>query len=230
MDDHAIWTPASDLSCVPHGPGIYAWYGVPNPGKGDYAQVTGLDGEDRGSRVFVEFLQRHTERLRPPELAVTARGGFWAEWSGVLREEGHPRIAAALQEAGADAEGPARLQKSLQDEKTRQVLAEALQVAAPMAASPLYIGVATSLADRLSTHMRWVGKSLQALDTSGEIPESWANQHFGARAVRAGFRPSTLWVGILAIEGDLPPAILRDCAEALEWLLNRWYRPLLGRK
>lgn len=229
LGDQFTWNPASEVDSAPADPGIYAWYGVPNPGRGDYAESLDDDGVDRGVRTFVEFLQRHTDRVRPPNLSVTARGGFWAEWAGSLGEIGHPRIVDAL-EAAVDASGPAKLREALRSEPTREVLAWGVHNAAPLAASPLYIGVAVSLRDRLSTHVAWIQKSLEAFDRTGSVPVEWRRNQFGARAVDAGFRLTTLWVGTMAFGGRVGNDELRDCAEAVEWILNRWYRPLLGER
>lgn len=228
MDFTFSWNSAEDLDDVTSLPGIYSWYGVPHPGRADYAENVDSTGRDEGIGTFVSFLQRHTNRLQRPDLAVEARGGFWAAWEGELREVGHPRLAQAVEAAGDDT-GPAKLSTALATESRRRILAMGLQSAAPVAASPLYIGVAFSLADRLSSHMQWIKKALRAMDVRGEVPEEWVANHFGARAVAHGFLPSTLWVGTLSLEYEgITPDELRESIEALEWLLNRWHRPLLG--
>jgi hypothetical protein len=129
----------------------------------------------------------------------------------------------------------------LRTEPPRSVLAGLLSDAAPLFAAPIYIGVTDNLRRRLNDHM---GRLQIMYDARSREPEGWestvdlpttedGDNIFPVRAVRAGFAPEHLAVWMMdmsEVSSTLGKRVAKQIAETAEFTLNRWYRPLLGRK
>jgi hypothetical protein len=117
-----------------------------------------------------------------------------------------------------------------------------LRTAIPVFSAPLYIGKARDLRSRISTHVQELQRLHEAVSGNPDLLESLREKVFGttpesissnfaARAVASGFAPDHLAVFALDIT-SITNSSLEDAdalASTLEWLLNTWYRPLLGR-
>ncbi len=231
---------------APEEPGLYAWYGLLNAGECDWKMLL-VEGEDRGNDASRNLLQRHTARSSSPPLKLQARGTFSAHWTGELRDASSERLTAVLwgkhmniqQDLGAsdDDKYHQKLQEVLLSEKLREKLFFILQVATPILSAPIYIGVATNLRIRLKQHTDALFKlahaspnELSAEDRKRLIEDG----RFAARAIGMGFSPDNLSVWTLGLDavysGGENTEVLRKVAETAEWLLNRWHKPLLGRR
>lgn len=225
------------IDSAPDATGIYAWYGVPRIGVADWKDLTS------GERRLRDLLRRHTERMMDQPIRLHARSRFGATWDGEMVNTTLRYLAAALsgvpiekknetEDESEDSVRAPKLQDSLKHESTRSVLVSALQACAPIFSTPLYIGVADKLRRRLREHREELYEYDEAV-TSGKWTRDAVRFRgsFAARAVGADFSPDQLVVYAWNLE-PLAPEIsdLRDLAEALEWLLNRWNRPVFGRR
>lgn len=233
----------AEIGNAPTSPGLYAWYGVVVAGAPDWVMDLHM-GQDRGEQNSRRLLKNHTARYRGPDLNITATGGFSTSWSGriqdssnqVLQELLEPTETPAVDE---DDDAPApKLRNTLSSPEARKLLFKALKQSAPVFAAPLYIGVAENLLNRLTQHKR---RLLKLWDICNKEPGKLValqnteyQGEFSVRAIERGFSPESVEVWVLALEhlneDKLSDAQLRTTAEALEWLLNRWHRPPLGRR
>lgn len=232
MPPDLYWFDIPNVDEAPDEPGIYAWYVVPI--AGEYALAEDLaDGQDLAVARFGEFLSSHSRRLRHPDFRIQATGHLWAEWRGEITETGSQRLSHAIDRiAEGTGEAGKHLSRSMRAERTRRVLAQVLIEAAPRLVAPVYIGVATSLRERLATHVRTFRTVKKLLADEKPIPTKHLNT-FGERAASSKFLEDEMRVGVYpvpALDDDLDEALLRQVAEAAEFVLNRWHHPILGRR
>lgn len=150
-----------------------------------------------------------------------------------ITETGSQRLSTAIDRI-AEGTGDAgkHLSTTMRAERTRRVLAQVLVEAAPRLVAPVYIGVATSLRERLTKHVRTFRTVKALIDDSKPIPDRLVNT-FGERAATARFLEDEMRVGVYpvpSLDDDLDDALLRQVAEAAEFVLNRWHHPILGRR
>jgi hypothetical protein len=236
-----------EIRQAPASPGLYAWYGTIVAGPPDWEQD--LQGDkDQGEVNSRQLLRSHTSRYHGPKLEVQATGGFSTVWSGSIEDSSNQKLQEVLdseQRWEDDPDDPdfyhpaPKLQQTLADPASRKLLFQALGVCTPVFASPLYIGIAKNLNARLGQHSRMMFK---LWDVYSRDPAKFElvlqNQkfkgQFAVRAVQRGFSPETVEVWTFPLEtineDHLSREQLRVIAEALEWLLNRWHRPPLGRR
>jgi len=219
---------AGSLDQTPWGAvGLYAWYARPLLGRADWAEDIEFGQVESGGDRLLSVLTDHAERLTPPDLEIKGKSPFGQRWLGSLSTE-----TISLQKSQRDA---------LDAEDHRSVLAELLSSVAPLFAAPIYIGVTDNLRRRLNDHM---GRLQAMYDARSREPEGWeppmvqlmgedADNIFAVRAVKAGFAPEHLVVWVMDLSGvssSLGKRAALQIAESAEFTLNRWYRPLLGRK
>jgi hypothetical protein len=215
---HLTWL---DLDAAAPTPGIYAWYSAPVFGDHD------SENED-GVRLT---LARHSEHYLPPPLSIEARSRFWDAWSGHLshREDERSSEAEALTEV---------IQRCLATDTARAHVLRLLSCARPALQSPLYIGIGINLRDRLLGHKRAYRRLQRESEANRRIlatdPHADEATKFAERVLVAGFRPDELTVWCLDLQRalgiELPKnRATRDLLETVEWFLNRWARPMLGR-
>ena len=233
-------------------PGLYAWYGILAAGPKDWAlQLNG--GEDEGEAASRTLLQKHCSRFDSPPLQLKARGTFSSRWRGDLRDISSQHISSVLNGSAED-EDEDELQWGREDgkkeeargeilagilrsESDRRLLLDTLTFATPILSAPLYIGVATRLRQRLRQHVDSLIKYSEAINRNPSLKEKLLQHkrtNFASRAVGMGFSPDMLSVWTLPLaqisKGEHPEDKLRDIAEVVEWFLNRWNRPLLGKR
>lgn len=229
-----------EIDEVSTGPGLYAWYNLFAPGPPLWKpQLQGK--KDLAPTRLRQALQRHTGRHSTHPLELEARGPFNTRWSGMLANTSDERWQQQLgTEPNDDDELNSELslpflQQALHNPGGREVLVRTLEAATPVFASPLYIGVAANLRTRLRQHKNQLYHS----QNSGGIPTSDNDQPseeltFAKRVAEKGFMLDDLRVYTLRLESftssELSTSLLRSTAEAAEWLLNRWHKPLLGRR
>jgi hypothetical protein len=232
-----------DVDEAPDSPGLYAWYGTLKAGPQDW-EMKLANGNDLGHKACRSLLQKHTTRHASPPLAMEGRGAFTTIWKGDLRDTTAETLANILAQDGATTEDaasgdpyPGQFQEVLASERTREILLKILQIATPILAAPVYIGVATSLRTRLKTHTDLLFKLSKHVDKNPDARhelQKLTNTKFASRAVSMGFTPDSLTAWTLNLTSVYPQKAdqdaLRMVAESAEWLLNRWYRPMLGRR
>lgn len=104
----------------------------------------------------------------------------------------------------------------------------------PFLAAPIYIGVTDSLKERLRSHVSGLRRMQSGL--RGESPPKdfdGDESEFAVRAAKMGFNVENLYVVTLTTadsDDRLDEDQVRSISEAVEWFLNRWHRPLLGKK
>jgi hypothetical protein len=199
------------------------------------------DGEDLGDQASRSLLQRHSTRFASPPLKIDARGAFFTGWRGDIQDSTQDKLRAALagkttaNEQGTGELEPSQLDSVLASPQHREILIGILQLATPILSSPIYIGVAKSLRTRLRQHVDVLFKLANAAPaTAEERDRLLSDSRFASRAVGMGFSADTLSVWTLNLSAAYPGKsntdALRAVAETAEWLLNRWHRPLLGRR
>lgn len=209
----------SEIDQTPTGPGLYAWYAITTIGRRDWEPDVNDKGADKGRENLRRLLAKHTCRFAGAELHITAKSSFEKKWHGKLISD---------ESIGGD------LTKwvppdVLSDPKLRGAFSNALSATTPQLAAPLYIGKAICLNTRLRYHRDKISR-LQRRRSDEQIPNP---KEFAERAVNLGFNDSTLEVytwdlSEFSNEG-FSNAQLESVALAIETLLNRWHRPLLGR-
>lgn len=214
-------------------PGLYAWYATLVFGATDWQQrLDATTGHDLGMAAFGQLLASQTTRLTPPTIRVGAVGHLWARWAGQLDEGGTPEIKKAIAQTHASpSAGPSALRKIIQREDLRAATAEVLSTCAPRVSAPIYIGVATRLRARLRQHVAALREGIDAIAANGGMVPDDLRKSFGGRAAAAGFTEELLSVATVPIASDtLTVDDRRTIAEGAEFLLNRWARPILGRR
>jgi hypothetical protein len=102
--------------------------------------------------------------------------------------------------------------------------------------SPVYIGVAENLRDRLKTHRRDFANATEYLQGNPDdsLKMKSRGKSFGYRAAARGIAMENLvaWVMDLGelVDPDTSVDTLREIAESAEWILHRLYSPILGRR
>jgi hypothetical protein len=238
----------TEASSVPASPGVYAWYATPTIGLFDWKKDINDDGEDLGQVRLREVLARHTDRFAPPPLACSSQVAFRDQWSGYLSATGYESKSQALLGKVVAENDPfpaTAFDKVMSVAASRGILSRLILESSPIFHSPVYVGKSKNLKARISTHVAELNKLHKAIVDDPDLLERLRlrvsapadSTHkkkitFAVRAIAAGFVPDHLEVRILDI-GSFATVDLNTSshmAEALEWLLNTWQRPLLGRE
>ncbi len=231
-NDCVHWFSADSIDGVVHEPGLYAWYAIPVAGVPDWMVDHDENGLDRGAYNYGSFLANYTERLRGPDLSMSLSGPFWAEWEGKALERGYQVLASNIRvlAEGGSARG-AKLRWALQNPLARERLAAVLEAASPRLSAPIYIGVSLDLGGRLAEHMETLEKASAFLSVGDEVPQNLVGT-FGARAAMAGLTVDELRVAVLPVPAmaGMAAGELRNIAEAAEFVLNRWHKPIFGER
>jgi len=235
----------SDLHSAPKGPGIYAWYAKLPAGAADWKRI--LDeatGEDLGEKRLRELILLHCHKFNPPAFDVTAISSYEVEWSGRLE----PQLAASLEavlrpdaESSPDNEAYRAFKNVLKKEKSRAALVELISKASPVFSAPIYVGTSKHIRKRLLEHADRIRKFAAAIaaepDERAEIVKYLKSEKgksdFAARITAMEFAPEQLEVYTMDVTNLAYAAHSTDdfaaLAATLEWLLNRWHRPIAGR-
>lgn len=226
-----------DVDRAPESPGLYAWYVTFRAGPQDWKVSPGPNG-DQAIEGFLNIIREYAGYYEPLPIELAGRGSYGTKWEGLLEQD----FPLREPQDGSDknrAEASSQLNKlleSLANEERRRVMTTILQRASPIFSSPLYIGVAENLRQRLGQHKN---NYMKAYDWLREHPSDIdivraRGKSFGARAAARGIAMEHLeaWIIDLANEEDnkTTKKHLRSTAEAAEWLLHRLYSPILGRQ
>ena len=217
------WYGINEVTSLPVGAGLYAWYAVPVSGPQDVVSSSAL-----GAR-----LASHTRTLRHPPMELTAHWHLGANWKGELHEGGISDLAQLIEDLSIDSrDSPgAELHKVLHDDVCRPLLAELLFDVAPRLIAPLYVGIAKSLRRRGMEHLRDYKKARVAL-AAGDDPMIVTGNKLGARLAAARIPPEALWITPYPVSSldKLGNVEWMRIAEAAEFVVNRWQHPLFGKR
>lgn len=210
---HYHW---KDLSKVPSAPGIYAWYLRPELREID------LPDEQETRRN----LDRLIEALHIPALDVAATGHLSLEFEGSIRH--------VLRTTANGAPLPGLISHVLGDPKQRQSFASILRLAAPTLMSPLYVGVAINLCDRIKQHHSLLEYYVETADELEAKAGASVGHSFAFEVARRGIPLDSLHLFATPASGLVPETMpaeeQRRLVEAVETLLNRLFYPILGRR
>lgn len=212
-----------ELNQVPQGAGVYAWYYRLQLATRDIEilveNLNALSTAEQRIERIREFLgQRLFRAFREAPYSVSLEGQMKPAYKGEVFNQSAISESLLLRLA----EDPNRLIK------LRSLLFDSV----PQFASPIYIGVAKSLINRLNRHKSLIEKYCNAaateiLDTSdiAEGDEEAERDHTFAHEVAAvrKFNPSNLIVCTMLVEVD------EHVRYDLENVLNRINFPLCGR-
>ena len=237
----------AEVDKAPAQPGLYAWYGAIYISIADYKREMDTTGRDTGVSRLRSVLARHLARYQSAPFDLVARGTFGADWRGAL-EDASGAIAQEVVRGTdpsvaetAELQGFAKmLSSSVATERHRALLSKVLERAAPVLTSPIYIGVTSDLRQRLKEHTDTYRNLRDAVTGNDEALAVLRRRlrreglSFAARAVAMDFQPEhlhvyTMDVGALS-DDKTTPGEMRDIAGTAEWLLNRWHRPVAGRR
>lgn len=219
----AEWFGINEVTRLPVGAGLYAWYAVPVTGPQDVASSSAL-----GDR-----LASHTRTFRHQPIALDVRWHLGARWTGEISESGISDFAQLIEDLSTNTRrGPgAELHKALHHALHRPHLAELLLQAAPRLAAPLYVGVAKGLRRRGMDHRRDYENARAAMQ-AGDDPLAAIGDKLGARLAAAKIPPEALRITPCRVDSmdGLTDVEWRRIAAAAEFVVNRWQRPLFGKR
>ena len=214
----------SEVSSAPNTPGVYSWYYRIELTDKDIAKCiedVELETSPEAREELVRgFLETHLFRYyKEMPYFIALSGPLKPKYEGFI--DHRPEVSSSLIRRLSAA--PHNLYE----------LKRTLKLAIPLFASPIYIGVATRLRERLLQHVRLIDQ-LQHLRASaagdiqpvptGETEDEDRDHKFAYEvSIVRGFRPSSLIVNTLELPVD--DSIRYD----LENVLNRINYPLCGR-
>ncbi|NOR03457.1 hypothetical protein HGK72_25750 [Mycolicibacterium fortuitum] len=223
---------ALELDLAPDLPGIYAWYAQLALSADDWRprMCGGIDIAGADLINAIEDYARIHEAA-PVELKGAATYGL--NWFGSIQRQSVTRQDTDSGESLIHS----RLDELASTADNRRLLTHLLRSAPPVFASPLYIGVATNLRQRLAEHRASFEKANTLLRSQ---PDQASNLQFlgrdlGARLAGAGIPLERLECWILTAP-ELPPVAPepatnhRPVAQAAEWIVQRIFQPILGRQ
>ena len=215
----------SEVSLAPDEPGTYAWYHRLNIPDRDVHQcieaVESAVSDDDRLKLIRSFLDTHLFRShQEAPYHVRISGALKPKYQGYIDHRNEPSES---------------LVRRLADKPTDlEALRTALRMTVPYFSSPIYIGSARRLRERLMQHVKLISSFQDAqashtdyLWSQVSLEESDENQRdhsFAYEAtVQRRLRPSDLIVSVLALP------IVNEIHVGLENILNRINYPLCGR-
>lgn len=227
---------ALDVDLAPDVPGIYAWYAQLALSDNDW-RPRFHGGVDLAARDLGRAIADYAHIHQPEPLDLRCDGSYGLNWSGTIRRDSISDPSSNGEASRAEAQ----LGELSSDPQGRRALTHLLRAATPIFASPLYIGVATSLRSRLAEHKADYENAKAALrnNPSASARLQFDGDSFGARLAGAGIQLERLecWVmPAVAISvsdnSDQHGAHQgrRSVAYTAEWVLQRIFQPVLGRR
>jgi hypothetical protein len=221
---------ATDFHAVENVPGLYAWYVDAPLSLRDLASnsESGVDAGD----WLLQGLRRFASYFAQPPIEMRGRSDYNRLWTAEVTAHG---LESAQSDPTSSLGVGTELARASQDPLQRQVIVEILDMAVPAFALPVYIGVASRLRIRLEQHLAKYDQAVQDLrglpreQRQSLITES---SDFGARLAAADIPLDAVSVWVLPYDQDSDdsPERVRQGLQAAEWVLQRVYRPPLGRR
>ena len=193
---------------APSTPGVYAWYSLPSVKIRDAAagELETVILQDLGVR-------------RARSIRVSGRSDFGGSWSGSISEESL-NLSASLKE---------RLSNDMQ----RTIVANYLSETPLEMLAPLYIGKAKNLQTRLRQHQDALDNAKRAIQSGIEVQDENDDPGWlAARIASLGISLESLRVIVTEIvhQPDEDRQQIELAVETIEWFLNRYTQPILGRR
>jgi hypothetical protein len=221
-----------DIDRAPESAGIYAWYAQLGLADEDWKP-----NEQGGLDLAVGYLSNavtsYARIHEPSPVNLTGKGTYELPWLGTLRRSSIADTHEGREETAASM----HLAELAENPDVRKLLISLLRAATPMFASPLYIGVTTNLRSRLTEHTKTYEDARAALreDPSLASRMQFDGDSFGKRLAATGLQLDYLQCWILPASlhsdenyGSTPSA--GDVAKEAEWILQRIFLPVLGRR
>ncbi|GHX89737.1 hypothetical protein VCSRO67_1834 [Vibrio cholerae] len=219
-----------ELHRVTDEPGIYCWFGSLKIERVDWSR----DGED-----FVSLVTSIFALYRPSNLIAEVKSNFGLKWNSNLEERSLASWRDAVtnkitsDESIVSSHG---VDVVLSSEGNRNIISEFLNVSQEVMASPLYIGKAYSLKKRLLEHKSQID-SLFEVSPKGKDKFYFEGESFAERVYGAGFSAEELIVYTLDIKSICDHFQVNEPSSEdakkivlfIEYMLNRMYRPILGK-
>ncbi|WAC45408.1 hypothetical protein OU997_04245 [Pseudomonas sp. SL4(2022)] len=204
-----------ELSTAPEESGVYAWYArllISSADLNDFTEnVSRLSAEGIDPRSYVgEALERLIfRRYHEDNYQVTVSGPLKPRYVG---EAAHQvSLSQSL------------IERLCLDPSRLGVIAETLSVAAPAFTAPLYIGMATSIRERLMKHKALIEKLRDAKSRKAADEMTDGDAGFARQIVARQFDPTNLFVHVRLVK-----SISNEHVD-IENVLNRINFPIFGR-
>lgn len=222
-----------ELDDVADVPGVYCWYAQ--------LKIEKPDWKNPESQVYLDILTEGFKKFRATSLETSITSTFGLKWEKTLAENASKTWESHLREKMSN-----EVENEKQDFSTldtlfstignRQILSEAINMVDPIFSNPLYIGKAFSLKKRLAQHKAEIDRYEQ-LPSDDKEHAFIKGETFAERAFGAGFSIDELVVYVLdlkklslSLELELTSNDdLNQLTLVIEYILNRRYRPSLGR-
>lgn len=225
---------------IPGEAGIYVWFIKPNIPLA--VAKNSSSGDQTGARLR-KHLRDFSEQLKPSPLRISARGMFRDSWSGTGDPDRFYRrleSITTLVEAGNSPNFPHKsFNNVMESEELRIDLLKLLDESFPLFWTPVYIGKAENLHTRLNSHAQNYYKLFEQHNThtAEKIYEELStstdkndDSDLYKRLVYGSVKPEQCRVYILITQKDgKNTQKSHDLACAIEWLLNTWNRPTMGK-
>lgn len=219
-----------ELHRVTDEPGIYCWFGSLKIERVDWSR----DGED-----FIGLVTSIFDLYRPSNLIAEVNSNFGLKWNSNLEEKSliswRDTVTQKItnDESISDSQG---VDFVLSSEGNRNIISEFLNVSQEVMSSPLYIGKAYSLKKRLLEHKSEID-SLFEMSPKEKDTFYFEGENFAERVYGAGFSAEELIVYTLDIKSICEHFEVNEPNDEdakkivlfIEYMLNRMYRPILGR-
>lgn len=223
---------ALDLDLAPDLPGIYAWYAQLDLSADDWrARIS--NGTDEAGPYLIRAVEDYAQIHEPTAMELKGNAAYGLNWFGSIRPQPITRASASSAKSPINE----RLQELAETEENRRLITNLLLSAPPVFASPLYIGVATNLRKRLAVHRDNFEEASKTLEKKPEDAArlQFAGENLGERLAGAGIPLERLECWYLTVAPPPTPEtaqtqIQRSVSEAAEWIVQRIFHPILGRK
>ncbi|MFD6377627.1 GIY-YIG nuclease family protein [Streptomyces albidoflavus] len=230
-----------EVEQAPESPGLYAWYVSFNSSAQDW-KTRPEGGIDAATEGYLNLLRQYAGYFEPLPITLRGSASYGGAWSGLLELDhglsGTSEPSQSNDEAHASAQEKDReaLSETISSQDGRRVLSLLLEQATPMFSSPLYIGVAENIRQRLEQHRKKYSQGIEWISSHPSRVDELHSRasNFGLRAAARGIAMEHLeaWVidlGDVADDG-VPAKKLRETSRSAEWLLHRLFTPILGRQ
>ncbi|WP_411565789.1 hypothetical protein ACLIN3_24080 [Pseudomonas orientalis] len=204
-----------ELSTAPEEPGVYAWYAKLLIGSADLndftENVNRLTSKGDDPRAYVtEALERLIfRRYHEDNYQVTVSGPLKPKYVGEAAHQ--TSLSQSL------------VERLCIDPTRLAIISETLSVAAPAFTAPLYIGMATSLRERLMKHKTLIEKLRDAKSRKSTEEMMDGDAGFARQVVARQFDPTNLFVHVRLVN-----SISNEHVD-IENVLNRINFPIFGR-
>jgi len=200
-----------DIETVNEDPGIYAWYLLNSVGAADRDTPRGW------SQLIEKYISDH----RRPGMGVNAKAALGLKFEGDIKH-----ITIEKEEG-----------KSWSPEtESIDMVTDILNLSVPNFAAPLYIGVALrGVGSRLMDHKRDIKRyRREGIDKIADIrnrePEREEDRIFASRVVSRDIDVDSLHVEYIFLDKGEYDGDLEKGLKTAEFILNRIFFPILGRK